>query len=93
MRTFLYAGIKESETFDHGLKLLIAADRMKFEGIVSKRRDAPYRSSTGSTAASNTIGIIVVAALAASAAGVPPVAMTLTWRRTRSAANGGSRSF
>ena len=32
-----------SETFDDGLKLLKAADRMRLEGIVSKRRDAPYR--------------------------------------------------
>jgi ATP-dependent DNA ligase len=33
-----------SESFDDGLALLKAADRMKLEGIVSKRRDAPYRS-------------------------------------------------
>jgi ATP-dependent DNA ligase len=33
-----------SESFDDGLELLKAADRMKLEGIVSKCRDAPYRS-------------------------------------------------
>ena len=33
-----------SESFDDGLELLKAADRIKLEGIVSKRRDAPYRS-------------------------------------------------
>jgi bifunctional non-homologous end joining protein LigD len=33
-----------SESFDDGLELLKAPDRMKLEGIVSKRRNAPYRS-------------------------------------------------
>ena len=33
-----------SESFDDGFELRKAADRMKLEGIVSKRRDAPYRS-------------------------------------------------
>jgi bifunctional non-homologous end joining protein LigD len=33
-----------SERFDDGIALLKAADRIKLEGIVSKRRDAPYRS-------------------------------------------------
>ena len=33
-----------SESFDDGFELLKAADRMRLEGIVSKRRDAPYRS-------------------------------------------------
>jgi bifunctional non-homologous end joining protein LigD len=33
-----------SESFDDDLELLNAADRMKLEGIVSKRRDAPYCS-------------------------------------------------
>ena len=32
------------QTFDDGLKLLEAAERHGLEGIVSKRRDAPYRS-------------------------------------------------
>jgi bifunctional non-homologous end joining protein LigD len=36
--------LRYSESFDDGLKLLKAADRMRLEGIVSKRRDAPYRS-------------------------------------------------
>jgi bifunctional non-homologous end joining protein LigD len=31
------------ESFDDGLELLAAADRLGLEGIVSKRRDAPYR--------------------------------------------------
>jgi bifunctional non-homologous end joining protein LigD len=31
-----------SECFDGGLELLKAADYMRLEGIVSKRRDAPY---------------------------------------------------
>src|SRR5262249_12450528 len=33
-----------SESFDDGLELLKAADRMRLEGVVSKRRYAPYRS-------------------------------------------------
>ena len=33
-----------SESLDDGLELVKAADRMRLEGIVSKRRDAPYRS-------------------------------------------------
>jgi ATP-dependent DNA ligase len=33
---------------DGGAELLKAADRMKLEGIVSKRRDAPYRSGNQS---------------------------------------------
>ena len=41
----------------------------------------------------NTIGMVVVAAFAASVAGVPPVTMTFTPRRTRSTAIDGSRSF
>jgi ATP-dependent DNA ligase len=32
------------ETFDDGPALFAAAERHKLEGIVSKRRDAPYRS-------------------------------------------------
>jgi ATP-dependent DNA ligase len=32
------------EAFDDGAKLLATAERMKLEGIVSKRRTAPYRS-------------------------------------------------
>jgi bifunctional non-homologous end joining protein LigD len=38
--------LRYSESFDDGIELLKAADRMKLEGIVSKRRDAPYRSGT-----------------------------------------------
>jgi bifunctional non-homologous end joining protein LigD len=36
--------LRYSELFDDGLKLLAEADRLGLEGIVSKRRDAPYRS-------------------------------------------------
>jgi hypothetical protein len=46
---------------------------------------------TGSPAALKTIGIVLVKALAASGAAVPPAAMTATQRRTKSAANSGSR--
>ena len=31
-------------SFDHLVGLLMAADRLKLEGTVSKRQDAPYRS-------------------------------------------------
>jgi len=49
---------------------------------------------TGSPATPNTIGMVAVAVLAASpAAPVPGVAMTLTCRRTRSAASSGKRSY
>jgi hypothetical protein len=49
---------------------------------------------TGSSATPNTIGIVEVAAFAASAAGMPPIAtITATWRSTRSAAIAGSRSY
>jgi bifunctional non-homologous end joining protein LigD len=33
-----------SETFDDGVKLLAAAEKMGLEGVVSKRLEAPYRS-------------------------------------------------
>jgi bifunctional non-homologous end joining protein LigD len=36
--------LRLSESFDDGLKLLVAAERMRLEGIVSKRRNAPYLS-------------------------------------------------
>jgi bifunctional non-homologous end joining protein LigD len=36
--------LRYSESFDDGIALLRAADRLQLEGIVSKRRDAPYRS-------------------------------------------------
>ena len=46
---------------------------------------------TGSAPTPKTIGIVVVAALAASAAGLlPGVAITATWRRMRSAMSDGS---
>jgi hypothetical protein len=56
-------------------------------------RLATSPASTGSVDNTNTIGIVLVAALAASVAGVPPVTITFTPRRTRSAAIAGSRSF
>jgi bifunctional non-homologous end joining protein LigD len=36
--------LRLSESFDDGVKLLAAAEGMRLEGVVSKRRDAPYRS-------------------------------------------------
>jgi len=56
-------------------------------------RLATNPSWTGSSAIWNTIGIVAVAALAASAAGRPVSAITLTCRRTRSAASAGNRSY
>ena len=48
MRSIVYKTrddwLRLSETFNDGPKLLAAAERMGLEGIVSKRRDAPYRS-------------------------------------------------
>jgi bifunctional non-homologous end joining protein LigD len=40
--------LRLSETFRDGERLLEVADEMGLEGIVSKRRDAPYRSGTHS---------------------------------------------
>jgi bifunctional non-homologous end joining protein LigD len=40
--------LRLSETFDDGVKLLAAAEMMGLEGVVSKRRDAPYRSGARS---------------------------------------------
>src|SRR5215470_5309020 len=68
--------------------------------VVAPVRLAPGRfklatnpSWTGSPATKKTIGVVVVAALAASAEGVVVATMTATWRRTRSAVKAGSRSF
>ena len=36
-----------SETFDDGAKLLASCERMGLEGIVSRKRGAPYRSGKG----------------------------------------------
>ena len=59
-----------------------------------RARLATRPSWTGSSATAKTMGIVVVAALAAKAEGVPPVtAMTATCRRTNSAAIAGSRSY
>jgi hypothetical protein len=37
-------GLRLSDRFDDGIELLAAAERMGLEGVVSKRRDAAYRS-------------------------------------------------
>ena len=58
-----------------------------------RARLATRPSLTGSSAARKTIGIVVVAALAAIAAAVPMAAITATCRRTNSAASAGSRSI
>ena len=49
-------------------------------------------NATGSPAMTKTIGMVVVAAFAASAGSVPTATITATRRRTRSAASEGSRS-
>jgi bifunctional non-homologous end joining protein LigD len=36
--------VRASEAFVDGLALLRAAEERRLEGVVSKRRDAPYRS-------------------------------------------------
>jgi bifunctional non-homologous end joining protein LigD len=36
--------VRTFETFEDGLALLCAAEERRLEGVVSKRRDAPYRS-------------------------------------------------
>jgi len=48
---------------------------------------------TGSSPEMKTMGMVVVAALAAFAAAGPGAMITATWRFTRSAAKAGSRSF
>ena len=59
-----------------------------------RARLATRPSLTGSSPTPKTIGIVVVAALAASAAAVlPGVAITATRRRTRSAMSAGRRSY
>src|SRR6516165_9252525 len=58
-----------------------------------RARLATRPSLTGSWATIKAIGIVVVAALAAGAAVVALAAITVTCRRTSSAANSGSRSF
>jgi hypothetical protein len=56
-------------------------------------RLATSPTSTGSLPVRKTIGIVVVAALAACTDGVVVAAISVTCRRTRSAANSGRRSF
>ena len=38
--------LRLSETFDDGVKLLASCEQMGLEGVVSKRKDFPYRSGT-----------------------------------------------
>jgi hypothetical protein len=57
-----------------------------------RARLATRPSFTGSSPTPNTIGIVVVAVLAASAARLPAVVMTATRRRTRSVMSAGRRS-
>jgi hypothetical protein len=57
-----------------------------------RARLATRPSLTGSSAMLKTMGMVVVAALAANAAATPNAAITETWRRTSSAASAGSRS-
>jgi ATP-dependent DNA ligase len=40
--------IRAIEAFDDGYRLMFEAESMGLEGIVSKRRDSPYRSGTKS---------------------------------------------
>jgi transposase len=59
-----------------------------------ERRVRELERLLGRKPMTKTIGMVVVAALAASAGGMPPaVAMTETLRPTRSAASAGSRSY
>jgi bifunctional non-homologous end joining protein LigD len=39
--------LRFSESFDDAEKLLTECDRMGLEGIVSKKKDAPYRAGRG----------------------------------------------
>jgi hypothetical protein len=60
--------------------------------LLGRERLAARPSRTGSSATRNVIGIVAVAAWAAKVAVGPPVAITATLRRTRSAASSGKRS-
>ena len=61
--------------------------------VFSVKRLATSPAETGSAAVEKTIGIVVVAAFAASADGEPAAPITATCRRTSSAANAGNRSL
>src|SRR5262249_32249278 len=64
------------------------------DDLLERRGPATRPSLTGSSPTPKTIGIVAVAALAASEAGVlPAVAITATRRRTRSAMSDGRRSY
>jgi hypothetical protein len=65
---------------------------MPFALPLGRARLVTRPSLTGSSLAENTIGIVVVAALSASAERAFPAAITATCRRTRSAASAARRS-
>ena len=44
LERFSYQAVSLSEPFEDGLALLRVAEGRGLEGVVSKRRDAPYRS-------------------------------------------------
>ena len=47
LRKYNHPALRYSESFINGAKLLEQAQAHGLEGIVSKRRDAPYRSGDG----------------------------------------------
>ena len=47
LRKYNHPALRYSESFISGAKLLQQAELHGLEGIVSKRRDAPYRSGEG----------------------------------------------
>src|SRR5262245_54087977 len=63
------------------------------DGWQQLSRVSQNRAAVQSPPVENTIGMAVVAAFAASVAGVPLAIITATRRRTRSAASAGSRSY
>ena len=80
---FLLAFQSDRDTTEHPVRLPSGRARLETRP-----------SLTGSSPTLNTMGIVAVAALAANATGLPPVAaMTATCRRTNSAASAGSRSY
>jgi bifunctional non-homologous end joining protein LigD len=47
LRRYNHAALRYSDSFFDGTKLLQQAERHGLEGIISKKRDAPYRSGKG----------------------------------------------
>src|SRR5262245_17477061 len=101
--TIRLSGLCGNDRFEHGRIANRCHDRLHAEGLLAsmvtpvtlppgRLRLATRPIFTGSLPAVKTIGMVVVAALAASAEAVPPVAaITATLRRTSSAASTGSR--